>query len=101
MVASALAYLAAFPLAMAPSFRRMFDAAGGSLPELTQLALTRWFPPVLTLLPAVLLFAALLPLLTPRWRRALIILGFCAASAALALLHVALYLPILELASIK
>ncbi|MBS1149736.1 MAG: hypothetical protein H6Q89_1434 [Myxococcaceae bacterium] len=87
-----------FPFFIAPHFEKMFADFGGELPDLTQLALTTWFPLMLGLNPASVAFHALSGKHTLARRRLLIVAAFAMAVAFSALCLVAMYAPIFELA---
>jgi hypothetical protein len=93
------AFLVAFPFVVAPSFAGMFrDFGAASLPVLTQLVLSRWFPVALGASTAggpVLASFAAIPL---AHRRRLLVAAFVFGTAAVGVCMAGLYEPIFELA---
>lgn len=87
-----------FPFLMAPRFAAMFADFGGELPDITQLGMTTWFPLLLGLNPAAVVFHALSGKHTLARRRLLIVASFVMALAATALCLCAAYAPIFSLA---
>ncbi len=91
-----VAYVASFPFVVAPGFRGLLDDFGGTPPALTRVALTSWFPLALAVAPAGALVASVSVALSVSWRRALIASSFAVSACVGAMLHYALFLPILS-----
>ena len=87
-----------FPFVIAPQFAKMFKDFGGELPDITQLGLTIWFPLMLGLNPASIVFHALSGKHTLFKRRMLIVAAFVMALAAIGVLLFAMYAPIFAIA---
>lgn len=87
-----------FPVVIAPMFANTFADFGGELPDLTQLALTVWFPLMLGLNPASLAFYGVSGPLTLGRRRLFIVLALLLSLAACATCAIAMYLPVFSLA---
>ncbi len=85
-----------FPFLAAPAFAKMFKDFGGELPDLTQLALTVWFPLMLGLNPASIVFHALAQKHTLSRRRLLIAAALVMSLGFSGLLVLAMYLPVFE-----
>ncbi|MFO0722199.1 MAG: hypothetical protein U1E65_00365 [Myxococcota bacterium] len=86
-----------FPIAIGPTFERMFQDFGGTLPKVTELVLQIWFAPLLGVLPLGLLAFGLAqgPL---RRRRLALVLAFLVGATELGLVIWAVYLPVFALA---
>jgi len=102
VVITALAMLATCALSLAAdAFAGMYrDMGATSLPLLTRLALRPWLGPVFAAAPAALVILAIWKnrRLSLGLRRALVVVAFCLALAAGAIVLYGLYLPIFELA---
>ena len=94
----AASFCLAFPVAVLPTFAKMFQDFGGTLPALTRLMFTGWLPALLGLAPLAPLALALDSKRPVGARRALIVGAFVLALAADAVCLGAMYLPIFELA---
>jgi len=97
-VGLAVLFCLQWPFLAAPQFAKMFADFGGELPDLTQLALTTWFPLMLGLNPASVVFHALSQKHTLARRRLLIGAALVLSLGFNALLLVAMYLPIFSIA---
>lgn len=92
-------FCALFPFLVAPAFARMFaELKSAELPDITQLGLTVWFPLMLGLNPASIVFYALSGRLTLGRRRLFLVLAFLLSMAASGVLLYAMYAPIFQLA---
>lgn len=89
-----------FPFLIAPTFTKMFLDFGNAaeLPNITQLGMTTWFPLMLGLNPASVVFHALSGKHTLGRRRLLIVAAFVLALIACGICLVAMYAPIFALA---
>ena len=90
--------LASVPFTLAPQWQRMFKDMGGTLPPITTLSLSLWFPLSLAALGASLLAASLLLRGRLLHRRLAVALAVLIALSSLALLLIGLYAPIFTLA---
>ncbi len=88
-----------FPFAVAPVYAKMFADFGGTLPVLTRLAFTRWFPFVVGLPAFLPLALALDSQRALGERRALLVVGLVVAAAGAGALMYGMYAPIYELAA--
>lgn len=94
--------LAAFPFAVAPTWRSMLADFGGELPFVTELGLRPWFTPVLAAVPMVLLGVVWwsrnrFPM---RVRRNLVVCAFIWSAAAGTCTWVAMHQPLLQMADV-
>ena len=87
-----------FPFLAAPQFAKMFADSGGTLPDITQLGMTTWFPLMLGLNPASVVFHALSGKHTLTKRRLFIVGAFVMSAGATSVLLYAMYAPIFALA---
>jgi type II secretory pathway component PulF len=88
-----------FPLLIAPRFAQMFrDFGNASLPRITQLGLTAWFPPLLGAVPLALLLVGVAVRMPLGKRRAAIVGSFVLAAGAIGACIGSMYAPIFELA---
>lgn len=89
-----------FRILVVPIFTAMYADLVGPLPTATALVSTRWFVPLLAVLPQGILAVgfALWAKLSLGQRRALVVSAFLLALAAIAFGLVSLYLPILSIA---
>ena len=87
-----------FPFLIAPRFAKMFADFGGELPNITQLGMTVWFPLMLGLNPASIVFHALSGKHTLTKRRLLIVGAFVMAMVACGVCLISVYAPIFALA---
>lgn len=91
--------LFAFPYLVGRHFRLMFDDFGtASLPALTNLALSTWFPSVLGAVTAIGPAVAGIPSISLARRRRVVVAAFVFGCAAFAMCLVGMYLPIFDLA---
>ncbi len=94
------ACILAFPFLVAPSFAAMFRDFGGfnSLPALTKLVLTRWFPLTLGATAAIGPVLACVPSIPAVHRRWVLVASFVFGCAAMGVCVVGMYAPIFALA---
>lgn len=97
-VCAAALFCFQFPFLTAPHFAKMFADFGGELPDLTQLAMTTWFPLMLGLNPASIVFHALSGKHTLGRRRLLIVVAFVVGLIACGVCLVAMYAPVFAIA---
>jgi hypothetical protein len=91
--------LVAFTFWVAPSFASMFrDFGNTSLPLLTRLALSRWFPLTLAATTAIGPALAYIPAIPLRVRRWTLVAAFVFGGAAAAVCLEGMYAPIFDLA---
>jgi hypothetical protein len=92
------AFLMAFPFLVAPVFAGMVrDFGAASLPALTTLVLSRWFPVALGALTASGPVLGCIPAIPLAHRRRVLVAAFVCGSAAVGVCLVGLYEPIFEL----
>lgn len=100
MTAGTVVALIVLPRVAAPWFEIMYRDLGGEMPALTRFVLSAWGGPVLSIIPAALLFVGLVlqkdaPIAQ---RRLLLVLAFVATVIGSALYLFGLYLPIFTIA---
>lgn len=81
-------------VAVTPAFGSMYAEMEAALPMVTRLAISRWFTPLVALLPSVLVAAALVGGGPLALRRGLVVAGFVCGLAAVAVYCLALYAPL-------
>ncbi len=87
-----------FPFGLAGTYAKMFRDFGGELPVITRLALSVWFPLLLGAVPVLPLVLSLDSKRGLGTQRAMVVVGFFSAMAAVTLLMLAMYAPIQQLA---
>ncbi len=91
-------WMAYFALVARPAFQAMFADFGGQLPALTRFVLRPYVPPLLDVVPAGLLVAAVASRAPLDVRRYLVVGAFVIVTVVTALCVAAMYLPIWQVA---
>ena len=99
VVCTAALFCFQFPFLTAPRFAKMFaDFGDAKLPDITQLGMTIWFPMMVGLNPASVVFHAVSGRHTLARRRLLIVAAFGLSLAACGVLLYAMYAPVFAMA---
>lgn len=87
-----------FPFFVGPAFAKMYADFGSTLPALSELILTTWFPLMVGLNPASVAFYAVAGEHPLKRRRALIVAAFVLGVIAVGVLLVGAYQPVFAVA---